>query len=318
MTASTITPTASVVDPYPSRCAEKSTILPRLEPVCHGGVEAVGPCSREELETFDRDGCLILRGVFAPDEIAALLADEQRIAAELPADDERLIREPDNDLALRSLFAFHTLGGSLGRLASDARLVARAEQILASPVVMHQSRINRKAAFDGREFWWHSDFETWHVEDGMPAMRALSACVLLTDSLANNGALMLLPGSHRHFIGCVGSTPDEHYRRSLRRQEYGVPDRASISRIAETSGYVIAEGRPGDVMLFDCNTLHGSPGNLSHLPRTGAFLVYNSIHNLCAEPTSGQPPRPEYICARAQVEPLVATSLPLTESAACV
>lgn len=305
------------VDPYPSRCSDKPAILPRLEPVCHGGVDAVGPCSRAELETFERDGCLLARGLFAPDEIAALLRDEQRAADDMRDADERLVREPDNDRVVRSLFAFHALGGILGRLASDERLVARAEQILHSPVVVHQSRINRKPAFDGREFWWHSDFETWHVEDGMPAMRALSACVFLTDSLSCNGALLLLPGSHRHFIACLGRTPEAHYRHSLRRQEYGVPDRESISRIAETSGYVVAEGRPGDVMFFDCNTLHGSPGNLSHRPRTGAFLVYNSIHNRCGDPTSGQPPRPEHICARAQVEPIVATSGPLTESSQC-
>ena len=52
-----------------------------------------------------------------------------------------------------------------------------AEQILGSQVYIHQSRVNLKPGFKGKEFYWHSDFETWHIEDGMPRMRALSCSI---------------------------------------------------------------------------------------------------------------------------------------------
>ena len=87
-----------------------------------------------------------------------------------------------------------------------------AEQLLGSRVYVHQSRINYKSGFDGKEFYWHSDFETWHAEDGLPRMRAVSASIALSDNTPLNGPLMLIPGSHRHFVACIGETPDDHYK----------------------------------------------------------------------------------------------------------
>ncbi len=42
--------------------------------------------------------------------------------------------------------------------------------------------------FTGSGFYWHSDFETWHAEDGMPSMRAVSCSIALTENFAYNGA----------------------------------------------------------------------------------------------------------------------------------
>src|SRR3546814_10756649 len=52
-------------------------------------------------------------------------------------------------------------------------------QTCALPIL---SRLNYKPGFKGKEFYWHSDFETWHVEDGMPQMRALSMSILLAEN----------------------------------------------------------------------------------------------------------------------------------------
>ena len=68
------------------------------------------------------------------------------------------------------------------RLACDSRLAGVAEFLLGDQVYLHQSRLNYKPGFAGKEFYWHSDFETWYAEDGMPRMRAVSASVLLTDA----------------------------------------------------------------------------------------------------------------------------------------
>jgi hypothetical protein len=48
-------------------------------------------------------------------------------------------------------------------------VVGPARQLLGSDVYVHQSRVNFKPGFNGQDFYWHSDFETWHAEDGMPA-----------------------------------------------------------------------------------------------------------------------------------------------------
>src|SRR5690606_14002734 len=147
----------------------------------------------------------------------------------------------------------------------------------------HQSRVNFKPAFVGKEFYWHSDFETWHVEDGLPRMRALSISINLTDSTDLNGPLMVIPGSRRSFVACVGETPENHYQESLRRQQYGVPDPRVLTELAQT-GIVTAKGKAGSVVLFDCNAMHGSNSNITPFPRCSLFIVYNSVENTPQRP----------------------------------
>lgn len=180
-----------------------------------------------------------------------------------------------------------------------------ARQILASEVYLHQSRINRKPGFRGREFYWHSDFETWHVEDGMPRMRALSCSILLTDNFAFNGPLLVMPGSHREYIACEGKTPPDHFKRSLRRQEYGVPSEGRIRDLAGRFGIEGPIGPAGSVLFFDCNLMHGSNGNITPYPRTNIFFVFNSVLNRVEKPFCGLAPRPEYIASREVQELLV-------------
>src|SRR3546814_7862163 len=103
---------------------------------------------------------------------------------------------------------------SMGRLYAYDRLAGVGRVLLGDVLYVHQSRLNDKPGFVGKEFYWHSDFETWHVEDGMPQMRALSMSILLAPNTVLNGPLMIIPGSHRKYLTCVGETPEDHYRRS--------------------------------------------------------------------------------------------------------
>jgi len=171
---------------------------------------------------------------------------------------------------------------------------------------VHQSRLNYKPGFRGKEFYWHSDFETWHVEDGMPRMRALSVSISLTDNTPLNGPLMLIPGSHHHYVRCVGETPEEHFRRSLRKQEYGVPDDALLCKLYEKSGAEAVTGPAGTTVFFDCNTMHGSNGNITPLPRSNVFIVYNSVSNALEAPFGPAKPRPSFLAEREHLAPIEA------------
>lgn len=291
-------------DFYVSRTGRDAALIARGEPVVYGEGRYADALDEGQLQAYERDGFLILPGVFGAAEIQALREEAQALEHD-PAvrEGEEVIREPGGT-ALRSIFRVHELGRRLAELPRDPRLLDVARQILGSEVYIHQSRVNMKPALDGKEFYWHSDFETWHVEDGMPAMRALSCSVLLTDNTAFNGPLMLIPGSHRQFVACVGETPEDHYRTSLRRQEVGVPDPVSLRLLAERGGLEAAIAPAGSVVFFDCNTLHGSAGNLSPWPRSNVFMVYNSVENRLQAPLHGMKPRPEHIAARRSAEPL--------------
>jgi ectoine hydroxylase len=171
-------------------------------------------------------------------------------------------------------------------------------QILASSVYVHQSRINYKPAFRGREFYWHSDFETWHVEDGMPRMRAVSVSLSLTENTEFNGPLMVVPQSHQWYVRCVGATPADHFKASLRKQLYGVPNREALEMLVSRGGIQAPKGPPGSATFFESNLMHGSTGNLSPAPRINLFVVYNSVENAVTDPFGSQPPRPEFLAER--------------------
>lgn len=289
---------AAEKDFYPSRMQPKPGIQKRVDPVVYGTAE-FGPLEQDALKSFEKDGFLFFDSLFDAEEIATMLEEVSALKAQRhELNPDHIITEPDGN-EIRSFFAVHDYNPVFKALASNPKIARIAEQILGSKVYIHQSRINLKPGFAGKDFYWHSDFETWHVEDGMPRMRALSCTINLTENTAHNGPLMVIPGSHASFVSCVGQTPENHYKKSLKKQEYGVPDKTIIRNLAEEGGITSFTGKPGSVVFFDCNLLHGSNSNITPLPRSNVFFVYNSILNLLREPYCGLPPRPEHIATRA-------------------
>lgn len=294
----------ATADLYPTRQHSTERWLDRHEPTVWQEWQPDAPLSRAEVQAFDRDGFLVLHGLFEPDEVQALIAAAARMRADggaFPRED--VITEPGSD-AVRTIFRIEDHDPTMARLAADARLAGIARFLLGDEVYIHQSRLNDKSGFDGKPFYWHSDFETWHAEDGMPRMRAVSASLLLTDNCARNGALMLMPGSHRVFVSCAGATPRDNHLTSLKAQTVGTPSRESLTRMADRFGIADAEGPAGTLVLFDCNTMHGSNGNITPAPRANAFFVYNAVSNALTRPFAAQRPRPRFLARREPPEPI--------------
>ncbi len=139
----------------------------------------------------------------------------------------------------------------------------------------------------------------------MPRMRALSISITLTENLDKNGPLMLIPGSHKQYVVCEGETPDNHYLASLKKQEYGVPSDGILTTLVANGGIVSALGKPGSIIVFDCNLMHGSNGNITPFPRSNIFFAYNALSNKVVRPFCDQAPRPEYICTRKKIVPIL-------------
>jgi len=284
-------------DPYPTRYPfpPEKLWIERREPVVKGRDHA-GPLTQEQLDEFEEKGFIFLPQFVKGEELEGL-REEMRA---LMDKDEYLgrdfsITEPQGE-EIRSLFAVHFLSDRLNALGNDERLTERVRQILGGDAYIHQSRINYKPGFAGKGFNWHSDFETWHAEDGMPRMHAVSASLILTDNHHFNGPLMLVPGSQNAFVPCVGETPEDNYRQSLKTQEVGVPGQKALAElIARGGGIEAATGDAGGLLLFDCNVLHASNANLSPDPRSNVFFVYNRLDNRCQAPFAAPKPRPRFL-----------------------
>ena len=291
-------------DIYTTRLATKPETIARRDRVVHASGQTNPPICPSLISDFERDGFIVLEDVFTPEEVARMrgTANEMRDYPDSLAD-ETVVSER-NGGAVRSVFAIHRQTSDFDIVSRDKRLADVARYILGDEVYIHQSRLNYKPAFKGKEFYWHSDFETWHAEDGMPQMRALSMSVMLTDNHPQAGPVMFVPGSHETFVSCVGETPEDNYKASLKKQETGIPDAEIISNLVDDGGIVAPAPKAGSVVIFDCNTLHASNGNITPFERMNAFFVFNAWSNRLEKPFAAPSARPEHIAHRKVETPL--------------
>ena len=293
-------------DFYPTRLERPTKSFERQDPVVYssGSDLSDGPLSETELAQYERDGFLVFDSFLDQATVRQFREDLRGYE-----DDESILRsegtitEPGKQ-EIRSIFGIHELSDRFDRLTRDPRILGMVRQLLGSKAYIHESRINFKPGFHGKGFDWHSDFETWHAEDGMPRMRAVSFSIALTDNTPFNGPLMLIPGSHKTFVPCVGRTPEDNYQSSLKKQELGVPNNRDLAAMAAQHGIKAPTGPAGSLIIFECNTLHASNANMSPWPRSNLFFVYNSVENQLQAPFCGNKPRPDFLGNRTNIDAL--------------
>lgn len=285
-------------DLYPSR-GEKEKIIKRVDPTVYSNA-AVGKQSLDNMSKmkYDDNGFIIFPNLFKPDEVKEMLEEMQIMASnDQLLQNEEFITEPGSD-ELRTIFNQHLFSSLFEKVSKDPRILDKVQQLLGSDVYIHHSRINIKPAYKGKSFPWHSDFETWHTEDGLPRCRCLTAWIMLTPNNEYNGPLYLIPGSHKKYVSCKGLTPDDNYKNSLKKQEYGVPSLKAINELTKNNEIAAAHGSAGTLVIHDGNIMHGSPDNISPNPRTNVFFVYNSVENKPLKPFGALRERAGFLCLK--------------------
>ncbi|NUL45533.1 ectoine hydroxylase [Cellulosimicrobium funkei] len=285
--------TQNRIDAYPTRNNGEVKVMPRDGAVVWGSAED-GPMDQATLDGFDARGYLSIDRLVSDEEVAEFHRELERLSndPEVRADERCVIESSSQEV--RSVFDVHRISPVFRRIANDPRVVDRARQLLGSDVYVHQSRVNFKPGFEGKEFMWHSDFETWHAEDGMPAPRAVSISISMTDNHSYNGPLMIMPGSHRQYVSCDGATPEDNYLKSLVMQGAGTPSKQVLTDFYDRYGIDVLEGEAGGAVMFDSNCMHASNGNVTPFPRSNVFIVFNSVENTIEEPFAAARPRPEF------------------------
>jgi ectoine hydroxylase len=234
----------------------------------------------EQLNAFQEDGYLFFPDCFDPQEMALLQAEAARVLAE-PRDEIR--REKSG--VPRTAFAVHRYSEVFNLLAHDPRLVEPLEQIFGEPVYMHQFKINAMTAFTGETWQWHQDFPSWQRFDGMPEPRAMNIALFLDEVKPINGALMLIPKSHRH-----GALPDAYDDMTTSHPGWYLK-REIVTEMAQQGGIIAPTGKPGSMLMFHANMAHGSPPNMTPYPRRIVYLTLSAVSNHLR----GEQQRPEFI-----------------------
>ena len=283
-----------MIDLYPTRIQNgKYEFLQRVDPVVYGTPGAMTPFQRE---SYSACGYTLLKGFLNRSEVDDLVDASDGLFWDAGRE-LHVVKEPGSDV-VRSVFGIH--GQSpIKELANHRKLNAIAREICGGDTYIHQSRINFKSPMQSTGWTWHSDFETWHAEDGMPRMRCVSAMICIDDNTHFNGPLMVIPGSHKSFLSCPGETPDANHIQHLAAQVVGVPDEASMQTMLDNAGGVIdiITAKAGDVLLFDCNLMHGSGSNVSPWPRANLTFVFNAVQNAIVEPFCGRSHRPAHVAS---------------------
>ena len=228
----------------------------------------------EQLAHFNEEGWIFLPDCFSPEEVAVLREEGEKIYA---TDREEVWRESSG--APRTAFAAHVYNEAFGILGRHPRLIEPLEQVFGEQVYMHQFKVNAKAKFTGDVWQWHQDYGTWARDDGMPEPRAMNISVFLDEVYPFNGPLMLIPKSHKHGVLAAG------HDTSTTSYPLWTLDEETVEKLVEEGGLVAPTGKPGGVLMFHGNLVHGSSGNITPFPRKIVYLTLNACSNYIRTPT---------------------------------
>ncbi len=138
------------------------------------------PLSAEQVETYHRDGFLVVPKLYEPE---TMLEWKRRVLALLEA-------EKFADKSGVRVFWENTLPDYFRAAMSDERAVPILKQLIGPDVEF----LSVKAVFknDSTRFQspWHQDWFYWH------GANKTSAWIALDDARVENGALMMIPGTH--------------------------------------------------------------------------------------------------------------------------
>ncbi len=215
--------------------------------------------------SFDRDGYILVRGFFDPEEAALL----KRAMEADPAIRDNLYNRNDAKGATTKMVTWNHPGNSVyGMAVRSEKMVDTMEDLLGGEVYHYHSKLTAKDPLEGGAWEWHQDYGYWYHNGCMFPYMA-SAMAALDETNRDNGCLQVLKGSHH-----------------LGRIDHGLLDGdqvgADLNRVEQAEKQletVYAEMAAGDVLFFHCNTLHRSDQNRSENRRWTMICCYNAARN---------------------------------------
>ena len=162
--------------------------------------------------------------------------------------------------ALRRVNAPVEVSEACFRAMADSRMTDCVADLIGPNVKFHHSKINAKLPGGHTEVKWHQDFLfTPHSNDDV-----VTALLMLDDVTGENGALEVLPGSHRGPLH--GLWHDGVFTGAV-AEEVAADCRPEAE---------LCTGPAGAVCLMHSRLLHGSASNRSERPRSLFIAVYSA------------------------------------------
>jgi ectoine hydroxylase len=225
---------------------------------------ATGPFKDNRLDEYQRNGFVLVKGMFDAEEIGLL----RRAAKQDRELDQHSFGRGDGEGGIVRLSLWNHPGDTIyGMFARCETIVNSAEKLLGGEVYHYHSKMIMKDAKVGGAWAWHQDYGYWY-QNGVLFPLLCSASIAVDSATRENGCLQVLSGSHH--MGRI-----DHI---LTGDQAG----ADLERVREAQTRletVYLEMDPGDVLFFHANLLHRSDQNHSDKPRWSMICCYNAARN---------------------------------------
>ncbi len=213
--------------------------------------------SSQELSDFERDGFVVVRGMYDAREMKELSQNIDALVAKGPVFGKEMFYYEDSLLekgkrVLSRVEKFADSNEALRAFVKDPRMTGRAAELLRDEAVLFKEKVNFKLP-GGGGFEPHQDIQPGWDEY---APFFLSVLVTVDSSTVENGCLELAAG---------------HHKRGMLGEKWKPLTAANLAGV--TFRHYPME--PGDVAFFDCFVPHQSKPNLTESQRRNLYLTYN-------------------------------------------
>jgi ectoine hydroxylase-related dioxygenase (phytanoyl-CoA dioxygenase family) len=212
--------------------------------------------TQQQVEQFHRDGYLVVRSMYSPDEVAAISRWTDEIAAgpEVPGKIMMYFEQSrdDGSRILCRIENFVPYHDGFSKLITQKRMQQAVSELFGEEAVLFKDKINFKLP-GGDGFKEHQDVQAgW---DDYADIH-VTAMVALDETNEENGSLEMIAGMHRQ--GILGSKwaplTDED---------------------TNFEPYQAVHCQPGDAVFFDSFAPHRSQPNRTGKSRRVLYITYN-------------------------------------------
>ena len=221
--------------------------------------------TQEQCDFYDENGYIGVEAVLSAEEVA----DLQRVTDEFVEKSREVTEhtdifdlEPGHTAAnprvrrIKSPALYHTVYDQTLRHPKVLDIV---EQLIGSGVRYNGHKLNMKYPEFGSPVEWHQDWAFYpHTNDDL-----LAVGIVIDDMTVENGALMIIPGSHK------GPTLDHH--------QNGAFIGAVTDPDFTPESAVPVELKAGGITIHHVRALHGSAPNTSDKPRRLLLFQYCAV-----------------------------------------
>jgi phytanoyl-CoA hydroxylase len=217
----------------------------------------------QQIEQYQTEGSIIVPGVLNETmrlRMKAVLAELVEKSRQVTAHDDVFDLEPGHrgdEPRVRRIKNPHLVDSVFLEFAQSENLITCLRDLIGPSARLYGSKLNLKAPGYGSPVEWHQDWAFYpHTNDDI-----LAVGVMLDDTTIENGAMMVIPGSHK------GPTHDHHDHEGFFCGAMD-PDTCGV----DFSKAVACEGAAGSCSFHHVRLIHGSAQNTSQKPR--GLLLY--------------------------------------------